>query len=60
MFTGSDERKTRAPARRWGGTFGKERDRCYHQPCDDADNPSLRMLGITATAALRTLRSLSR
>ncbi|HEX2087408.1 MAG TPA: M28 family peptidase [Solirubrobacteraceae bacterium] len=60
IYTGSLEPKTRAQRRRWGGTAGKERDACYHRPCDDLDNVDLRMLSITATAARNALEELAR
>jgi aminopeptidase S len=60
IYTGSLEPKDRRQARRWGGTWGKERDACYHQPCDDLDNVSLRMLALSATATANSLADLAR
>jgi aminopeptidase S len=60
IYTGLLEPKSRRQARRWGGTWGKERDGCYHQPCDDLDNVSLRMLALTANATANALADLAR
>ena len=60
IFTGSLEPKYRRQARRWGGEFGVARDACYHQPCDDLDNVSLRMLELTANATANALGDLAR
>jgi aminopeptidase S len=37
-FTGAEEIKTAAQARKWGGTSGQAFDRCYHRSCDTASN----------------------
>lgn len=60
IYTGSLEPKSRRQARRWGGTWGKERDRCYHQRCDDRDNVSLRLLALSANATAGALSDLAR
>jgi hypothetical protein len=60
IYTGSLEPKTRAQARRWGGVAGRERDPCYHRPCDGLDNVDLRLLALTASAATNALGDLSR
>ena len=60
IYTGSLEPKFRRQARRWGGVVGKERDACYHQPCDDAANVSLRMLALTSNATANALAELAR
>jgi len=50
VFTGADERKTRAQARRWGGRAGEPRDPCYHRPCDTIANVDRRLLSRAANA----------
>lgn len=60
IYTGSLEPKFRGQARRWGGVVGKERDACYHQPCDDVDNVDLGMLALTANATANALTDLAR
>jgi len=60
IYTGSLEPKTQRQRKRWGGRAGVERDRCYHQPCDDVDNINLRMLSLSATAAAKALADLGR
>lgn len=60
IYTGSLEPKFRRQARRWGGEFGKERDACYHQPCDDVDNVNLRLLSLSANATANALGDLAR
>ena len=60
IYTGSLEPKSGRQQRRWGGQAGKERDACYHQPCDDLDNINLPLLSLTATAGAHALADLSR
>lgn len=50
VFTGADERKTRAQARRWGGRAGEPRDPCYHRPCDTIANVDRKLLSRAANA----------
>ncbi|PWK88902.1 aminopeptidase S [Lentzea atacamensis] len=37
-FTGAEQTKTTAQARKWGGTAGQAFDRCYHRSCDTTSN----------------------
>jgi aminopeptidase S len=37
-FTGAEQTKTAAQARKWGGTAGQAFDRCYHRSCDTTSN----------------------
>jgi Zn-dependent M28 family amino/carboxypeptidase len=60
IYTGSLEPKTPKQRRRWGGRADVERDRCYHQPCDDLGNVNLRLLSLTATAGADALADLAR
>jgi Iap family predicted aminopeptidase len=60
IYTGLLEPKSRREARRWGGRAGVERDRCYHQPCDDRDNISPRFLALSANATADALGDLAR
>jgi Iap family predicted aminopeptidase len=60
IYTGSLEPKSRRQARRWGGTWGKERDECYHQPCDTLGHVSLRFAALAATATANALGDLAR
>jgi Zn-dependent M28 family amino/carboxypeptidase len=39
LFTGAEGLKTAAQASEYGGTAGVAYDVCYHQACDDIDNP---------------------
>ena len=38
LFTGADEIKPAAEARRYGGSAGRPYDACYHRSCDTAAN----------------------
>ena len=60
IYTGSLEPKSRRQARRWGGTWGKERDACYHDPCDGIGNVNLPMLARSASATANALEQLAR
>ena len=60
IYTGSLEPKSRRQERRWGGTWGKERDACYHDPCDGLENVNLTMLARSATATVNALEQLAR
>jgi Zn-dependent M28 family amino/carboxypeptidase len=40
LYSGSDEHKTIAQAREYGGTPGEALDPCYHQSCDTVENIS--------------------
>jgi len=51
LFTGADEIKPAALARRFGGVAGRPYDACYHQACDTLANVNVAMLGQMADAA---------
>ena len=40
LFTGAEVVKTAEQPAIWGGTAGEQFDPCYHQACDDIDNPT--------------------
>jgi Zn-dependent M28 family amino/carboxypeptidase len=44
LFTGAEGIKTAAEAAIYGGTAGVPYDPCYHQECDDINNPSQQAL----------------
>lgn len=44
LFTGAEELKTEEEAALFGGQAGLPYDACYHEPCDDLGNVSLRAL----------------
>lgn len=44
MFSGAEGIKTPEQQRRFGGTAGVAYDPCYHEACDDIDNPSMKSL----------------
>lgn len=43
-FTGAEQTKTTAQARKWGGTAGQAYDRCYHRSCDTTANVNVTAL----------------
>ncbi|MCR3748530.1 M28 family metallopeptidase [Lentzea californiensis] len=43
-FTGAEQTKTTAQARKWGGTAGQAYDRCYHRSCDTTSNVNVTAL----------------
>jgi aminopeptidase S len=51
LFTGADDLKSAASARRFGGSANLPFDACYHKVCDTPANVDLRMLGQMADAA---------
>jgi Zn-dependent M28 family amino/carboxypeptidase len=51
LFTGADDLKSDASARRFGGSANLPFDACYHKLCDTPANVDLRMLGQMADAA---------
>jgi Zn-dependent M28 family amino/carboxypeptidase len=51
LFTGADEAKTSAQARRFGGRAGQPYDGCYHQSCDTLTNINFAALSQMADAA---------
>jgi Iap family predicted aminopeptidase len=51
LFTGADEPKPTAEARRYGGEAGEPHDACYHQVCDTLRNVDTRVLEQMADAA---------
>jgi Zn-dependent M28 family amino/carboxypeptidase len=44
LFSGAEGVKTARQQRIYGGNAGEPYDRCYHQPCDDISNLSIRSL----------------
>jgi Zn-dependent M28 family amino/carboxypeptidase len=44
LFSGAEDEKTAREQRIYGGTAGEPYDACYHQPCDDITNLSVRSL----------------
>lgn len=50
LFTGAEGVKTAEEAAIFGGTAGVAYDPCYHQPCDDIDNVSMKALDVNADA----------
>jgi hypothetical protein len=60
VFTGSNERKTAAQARRFGGRAGAPRDPCYHRACDTVANVDPRMLALSANAIAGALVAYAR
>jgi Zn-dependent M28 family amino/carboxypeptidase len=51
LFTGADEAKTAAQARRFGGRAGRPYDACYHQACDSLANIDFAAMSQMADAA---------
>ena len=51
LFTGADDLKSVASARRMGGSANLPFDACYHKLCDTPANVDYRMLGQMADAA---------
>jgi len=51
LFTGADDLKSPASARRFGGSANLPFDACYHKVCDTPGNVDVRMLGQMADAA---------
>jgi Zn-dependent M28 family amino/carboxypeptidase len=51
LFTGADDLKSAASARRMGGSGNLPFDACYHKLCDTPANVDYRMLGQMADAA---------
>jgi hypothetical protein len=51
LFTGADDLKSAASARRFGGSANLPFDACYHKLCDTPANVDVRMLGQMADAA---------
>jgi Zn-dependent M28 family amino/carboxypeptidase len=51
LFTGADDLKSPASARRFGGSANLPFDACYHKVCDRPANVDVRMLGQMADAA---------
>ena len=51
LFTGADDLKSAASARRFGGSANRAFDACYHKLCDTPANVDVRMLGQMADAA---------
>ena len=51
LFTGADDLKSPASARRFGGSANLPFDACYHKVCDTPANVDVRMLGQMADAA---------
>jgi aminopeptidase S len=51
LFTGADDLKSPASARRFGGSANLPFDACYHKLCDTPANVDVRMLGQMADAA---------
>lgn len=58
IFTGAEVEKTEAQAALYGGTAGIAFDPCYHQACDDINNPNLKALGEMKDAAADVLYQL--
>jgi aminopeptidase S len=52
---GSDEEKTHAQARVWGGQAGESYDPCYHKACDNIDNVNRELLSHYMPALAGTL-----
>jgi Zn-dependent M28 family amino/carboxypeptidase len=44
LFSGAEDEKTAKQQSIYGGTAGEPYDSCYHQPCDDISNLSVRSL----------------
>ena len=44
LFSGAEDIKTAREQRIYGGTAGEPYDPCYHQPCDDMTNLSIKSL----------------
>lgn len=59
IYTGSDERKTAAQARRYGGKSGEPLDPCYHRPCDSLANVDLPSLRAATEAVVDALEALA-
>jgi len=55
LFTGAEEIKTAEQARIYGGRAGVAYDPCYHEACDDIDNPRNRALNEIAKAAAHAI-----
>ena len=51
LFTGADDVKSAASARRFGGSANVPFDSCYHKACDTVANVDFRTLGQMADAA---------
>jgi Zn-dependent M28 family amino/carboxypeptidase len=50
LFTGAEGVKTAAEELLYGGEAGIAYDPCYHQPCDDIDNISMKALDVNSDA----------
>jgi Zn-dependent M28 family amino/carboxypeptidase len=60
LYSGSEETKTAAQARAYGGRAGRPLDPCYHQRCDElerVDRDVMAELGEAAGQALRQIRA---
>ncbi|WP_033401058.1 M28 family metallopeptidase [Actinokineospora enzanensis] len=44
LFSGAEDRKTAAQARKWGGTANTAFDACYHKSCDKISNVNVQSL----------------
>ena len=59
LFTGDEEKKTKAQVQAYGGVAGKDLDSCYHEACDTISNTNADLLKemsaalAYATASLR-------
>ncbi|NUS01013.1 MAG: M28 family peptidase [Nonomuraea sp.] len=50
LFTGGQQEKTAAEAKRFGGRAGEPKDPCYHQPCDGLRNVNAETLKAASDA----------
>jgi Zn-dependent M28 family amino/carboxypeptidase len=59
LFTGAEETKTAAQARRVGGRAGRPADPCYHRSCDTLSNVDRDVLVRAARATAAALQTLA-
>lgn len=55
LFSGAEDIKTAAQARRYGGVAGAAYDVCYHQACDTRENISIKAIDEFSDAAAHVL-----
>ncbi|MFI6485031.1 M28 family metallopeptidase [Nonomuraea sp. NPDC050663] len=60
LFTGAEEHKSEAEAKKFGGKAGQPQDRCYHRSCDTLENVNRKALRVCAEALESAIRRLVR